>query len=39
MKTTLITNWTVGDLCEGFAFDKNEGKGLYGVNNPHFHFV
>ena len=22
MKKTLITDWTVGDICEGFAFDK-----------------
>ena len=32
MKTTLITNWTVKDICEGFMYDKNEGKGLYGLN-------
>lgn len=32
MKKTLITDWTVGDICEGFAFDKNEGKGLFGLN-------
>lgn len=32
MKTTLHTDWTVGDVCEGFAYDKNEGKGLYGLN-------
>ena len=30
MKTTLHTDWTVGDICEGFIFDKNEGKGLFG---------
>jgi len=32
MKTTLHTDWTVGDICKGFAFDKNEGKGLFGLN-------
>lgn len=31
MKTTLHTDWTVGDISEGFIFDKNEGKGLYGM--------
>lgn len=32
MKTTLITDWTVGDVCKGFVFDKNEGKGLFGLD-------
>lgn len=32
MKTTLHTDWTVGDVCKGFVFDKNEGKGLFGLN-------
>ena len=31
MKTTLHTDWTVGDICRGFIFDKNEGKGLFGM--------
>ncbi len=31
MKTTLHTDWTVGDVCKGFAYDKNEGKGLFGL--------
>ena len=31
MKTTLHTDWTVGDVCKGFVFDKNEGKGLFGL--------
>lgn len=31
MKTTLHTDWTVGDICKGFVFDKNEGKGLFGL--------
>lgn len=32
MKTTLHTNWTVGDVCKGFVFDCNEGKGLFGLD-------
>lgn len=32
MKTTLHTNWTVEDLCQGFIFDKNENKGLFGLD-------
>ena len=32
MKTTLHIDWTVGDLCKGFVFDKNEGKGLFGLD-------
>lgn len=32
MNKELITTWTVKDICEGFAFDKNEGKGLFGLN-------
>lgn len=32
MKTTLHTNWTVGDICKGFAFDRNENKGLFGLD-------
>ena len=31
MKTTLHTDWTVGDVCKGFVFDKNEEKGLFGL--------
>lgn len=31
MKTFLHTDWTVGDVCKGFIFDKNEGKGLFGL--------
>ena len=31
MKTTLHTDWTVDDICKGFIFDKNEGKGLFGL--------
>ncbi len=32
MKTTLHTDWTVGDICRGFYFDQNEGKGLFGLD-------
>ncbi len=32
MKTTLHTDWTVGDICKGFIYDKNEDKGLFGLN-------
>lgn len=32
MKTTLHTDWTVGDVCKGFIYDKNEGKGLFGLS-------
>lgn len=32
MKTTLHEEWTVGDICKGFLFDKNEGKGLFGLD-------
>lgn len=32
MKTTLHTDWTVGDVCKGFVFDKNEDKGLFGLD-------
>lgn len=31
MKTTLHTDWTVEDICKGFIYDKNEGKGLFGL--------
>ncbi len=32
MKTTLHTDWTVGDLSKGFIYDKNENKGLFGLS-------
>lgn len=32
MRTTLITDWTVGDVCKGFVFDRNEDKGLFGLD-------
>ena len=30
MKTTLLTDLTVGDICEGFVYNELEGKGLFG---------
>ena len=32
MYKELRTDITVGDICKGFAYDKNEGKGLFGWN-------
>lgn len=32
MRTILHTDWTVGDVCKGFVFDRNEGKGLFGLD-------
>ena len=32
MKTELHTDWKVADICKGFVYDKNENKGLYGLN-------
>lgn len=32
MKTTLVTDWTIADICKGFMFDRNEGKGLFGMD-------
>lgn len=32
MKTELHIDWTVGDICKGFVYDQNEGKGLFGLN-------
>lgn len=32
MEKTLVTTWTVRDICEGFIYDKNENKGLFGLN-------
>lgn len=31
MTATLVTDWTIEDICDGFSFDRNEGKGLYGL--------
>lgn len=32
MKTYLKTNWTVGDITQGFVYNEYEGKGLFGLN-------
>lgn len=32
MKTTLHTEWTIAEICKGFQYNKNEGKGLYGLD-------
>lgn len=32
MNTTLVTDWTVEDICKGFMYDKALDKGLYGLN-------
>ncbi|MBP6965624.1 MAG: DUF262 domain-containing protein [Armatimonadetes bacterium] len=31
MKTTLKTDITVGDICDGFVYNELEGKGLFGL--------
>ena len=30
MKTTLLTDLTVKDICDGFEYSKLESKGLFG---------
>ena len=30
MKTTLLTDLTVADICEGFVYNELEQKGLFG---------
>lgn len=32
MIATLHTEWTVGDICKGFIYNKHEGKALTGMN-------
>ena len=32
MNTTLITNITVKDICDGFVYNELEGKGLFGLS-------
>ena len=32
MKPTLVTDWTIGDICKGFQYNEYEGKGLYGLS-------
>ena len=31
MKTTLHTEWTIADICNGFVYNELEGKGLFGM--------
>lgn len=32
MNTELHTNITIGDICKGFVYNEQEGRGLYGMN-------
>ena len=32
MKATLITDWTIDDICKGFQYNEYEGKGLNGLS-------
>lgn len=32
MKTTLISNLTIHDVCQGFVYNELEGKGLFGLS-------
>lgn len=32
MKTTLKTNITVKEICDGFVYNELEGKGLFGLS-------
>jgi len=32
MKTTLVTDWTVEDICKGFTYNEYEGRGLFGLS-------
>ncbi len=32
MKTTLLTNITIQDICDGFYYNELEGKGLFGLS-------
>ena len=32
MKTTLVTDYTVDDICKGFVYNELEGKGLFGLS-------
>lgn len=31
METTLHTEWTIADICDGFVYNELEGKGLFGM--------
>ena len=42
MKTTLRTEITVKDICEGFVYNELEGRGLFGLSGkltiqPEYH--
>ena len=32
MNITLVTDWTIEDICKGFTYSKSEDKGLYGLD-------
>lgn len=32
METKLYTDWTVNDICKGFVYDRNEERGLFGLD-------
>lgn len=32
MKTVLMTNITVKEICDGFVYNELEGKGLFGLS-------
>ena len=32
MNTSLRTDLTIRDICEGFVYNELEGKGLFGLN-------
>lgn len=32
MQTTLHTEWTVRDICQGFVYNEYEGRGLFGLS-------
>lgn len=32
MKTTLITDITIEQICKGFVYNELEGKGLFGLS-------
>ena len=32
MNTELHTDITIGDICKGFVYNEQEGKGLFGMN-------
>ena len=36
MKTSLVTDITVEDVCKGFVYNEYEGKGLFGLSGNFF---